>query len=289
MRSFVLSVVAVLALTVPGSSQPAATATKAVAIKSAGFSPASVTIATGDAVKWTNRDTKNHQVVANSGAFASPVIAPGHSYSHTFGTAGTYRYHDALHPSLTGKVVVTGPPPAVTIAAAAPIITYGDSTHVSGQVSSGKAGETVTVFAQPYGQVSPMLIGTLLTGTNGTWDVAVKPELLTSYQAHWKSTVSSTVLVSMRPAVRFSVGHRYAFVKVRADRSMQGRKVYVQRLTRFKEWVKIKRVILGRSSGRLFRLRLPRGRYVLRVYMTINQAGAGYLDGYSRTVVYRRK
>ena len=111
------------------------------------------------------QDTKNHQVVANNGSFVSPTIAPGKTYTHTFNTAGTFNYHDALHPSLTGKIIVTGPPPAVTIGAAVPILDYGQSTHISGVVSSKKAGETVTVWAQPYGQVSPVQIATLLTGT----------------------------------------------------------------------------------------------------------------------------
>src|SRR5947207_3355665 len=191
MRSFVLTMVATAALVLAGASQPATTAvTKTVKITATAFTPASVTIATGDAVKWTNTDTKTHQVVSNSGAFASPIIAAGKSYTHTFKTAGTYRYHDALHPALTGKVVVTGPPPAVTIG-------------------------------------------------------------------------------------------------VVAARSMAGRKVYIQRFTRFHEWVKIRRVILGSTSARSFRLKLPRGRYVLRAYITVNQAGAGYLDGASRNIVYR--
>src|ERR1044072_8313073 len=103
MRTVVLAAAAVLALAVTGASQTASTATKAVAIKAAGFQPATVTIATGDAVKWTNRDTKTHQVVANNGSFASAVIRPGKTYTHTFNTAGTFGYRDALHPSLTGK------------------------------------------------------------------------------------------------------------------------------------------------------------------------------------------
>ena len=115
MRSFVFAAVTVLALALAGASRPAATVTKSVKITATGFSPASVTIATGSAVKWTNSDTKDHQVVANNGAFASPIIKPGRTYSHTFNTSGTYRYHDALHPALTGRVIVTGPPPAVTI------------------------------------------------------------------------------------------------------------------------------------------------------------------------------
>jgi plastocyanin len=288
MRTVVLAAAAVLGLAVTGASQPASQATKAVAIRATGFSPATVTIATGDAVKWTNRDTKNHQVVANNGSFASAVIKPGRSYSHRFNTAGTFGYRDALHPSLTGKVVVKGPPPAVTIGTATPIIDYGQTTHISGAVSSGKAGETVTVWAQPYGTVSPVQVATLLTAANGVWDLVVKPTLLTTYQARWKSTVSQAVGVQLRPSVAFSAYKRWGSIKVRADRPLKGKKVYLQKFTRFHEWVKVRPVILGNGSGKRFRLGLTGGRrYAVRIFMSLNQVGAGYLDGFSRTVVVR--
>jgi plastocyanin len=288
MRSLVLIAVGTLALVLAGASRPAATVTKTVKITATAFSPASVTIKTGDAIKWTNSDTKAHQVVANNGAFASPTIAAGRSWTHSFNTAGTFRYHDALHPALTGKVVVSGPPPAVTIAAGAPIITFGQTTAIAGQVTTGQANEKVDLYAQPYGATSPLLVASLLTGANGAWAVSVKPDWATTYSAHWKSTVSSTVSVGVRPSIAFTIRkHQRAAVKVKTARSMQGRKVYIQRFTRFHEWVKFRVVMLGPTSGRAFRFHLKRGRYTLRAYMSINQAGLGYLEGFSRTIVYR--
>src|SRR4029079_10312097 len=160
MRTVVLAAVAGLALAITGASQTASTVTKTVSITATAFSPTSRTIATTDAIKWTNNDTKSHQVVANNGSFVSPTIAPGKSYTHTFNTAGTYRYHDALHPALTGKIVVNGPPPAISIEAGTPILVYGQATHIHGQISNGQAGETVTVYSQPYGEPSATLIAT---------------------------------------------------------------------------------------------------------------------------------
>jgi plastocyanin len=288
MRTVVLAAVAALALAVTGASQPASTVTKAVSITATAFSPTSRTIATTDSIKWTNKDTKSHQVVANNGSFVSPTIAAGKSYTHTFNTAGTFNYHDALHPSLTGKIVVTGPPPAITIGAASPILDYGQSTHITGAVSNKKAGETVTVWAQPFGQVSPVQIATLLTSTNGVWDVMVKPTLLTNYQAHWKSTVSAQVGVQLRPAVVFGAAKRWGSVKIKTDRSLAGKKVYLQKFTRFHEWVKVRPVVLGSGSAKRFLLELPGGhRYAVRIFMSLNQIGAGYLDGFSKTVVVK--
>ena len=259
MRTAVLAAVAALALAATGASQSASQATKTVTIKATAFSPTSRTIATGDAIKWTNADTKNHQVIANNGAFASGTIGPKKTYSHTFNNAGTFNYHDALHPALTGKIVVKGPAPAVTIGATVPLLTYGEATHISGTVSNKRAGEQVTLFAQPYGQASPVQIATVLTTTGGVWDFVVKPTLLTTYEAHWKSLVSPKISLQMRPLVQFSASKGMGFVKVKTNHSLQGRKVYVQRFTRFGQWVKMKRVILGRNSQKLFYLRLPRG------------------------------
>jgi plastocyanin len=286
MRTVVLAAVAGLALAVTGASQPASTVTKTVSITASAFSPTSRTIATTDSIKWTNKDTKNHQVVANNGSFVSPTIGPGKSYTHVFNTAGTFRYHDALYPAHTGKIIVNGPPPAITIGAAVPIINYGQSTHISGVVSNGKEGETVTVWAQPYGQVSPVQVATLLTAAGGVWDLTVKPTLLTSYVAHWKSTVSQTIGIQLRPTISFGASKRWGSVQVKAGRELKGRKAYLQKYTRFHEWVKVRPVILGKSSRSRFLLELKPGghRYAVRIFMSLNQIGAGYLDGFSKTV-----
>jgi hypothetical protein len=131
-------------------------------------------------------------------------------------------------------------------------------------------------------------VANLLTTTNGVWDLVVKPTLLTTYEAHWKNRVSQKVSLALRPNVLFSVGRRYAFVKVKCNHSLQRRKVYLQRYTHFGQWVKFRRVLLSPSSSRLFVLKLPHGRNTLRVFMSYNQVGPGYLSGYSRTVVARR-
>jgi len=86
-----------------------AAATITIQIKSTGFSPSAVTINHGDTVIFRNVDTVDHQVVADSGSFASPILHAKQSWTATLNTPGTFRYHDALHPRLTGKIVVKGP------------------------------------------------------------------------------------------------------------------------------------------------------------------------------------
>src|SRR5207253_1543733 len=77
-----------------------------VTITTAGFVPSAVTIDQGDSITWTNTDAANHQVVGDKGAFSSPVLKTGQSYSFTFSTAGTFHYKDALAKKLKGTVVV---------------------------------------------------------------------------------------------------------------------------------------------------------------------------------------
>jgi plastocyanin len=94
MRRFIPIAVAGMALVLAA---PASTATSTVQIKATGFVPATVTINQDDTVTWTNTDTKDHQVVANGGSFASPILKPTKTYSHSSG-AGTFRYHDGSIP-----------------------------------------------------------------------------------------------------------------------------------------------------------------------------------------------
>ncbi len=287
MRKLLFSLVVLLAL---GVAQPVAAATSNVRITSTGFSPQRVTIKTGDSVKWTNRDTKSHQVVANNGAFVSPILAPGRTYTKRFTASGTYRYHDGLYPSRTGRVVVTGPPPSVSIAATAGVIRYGQRILLAGVVSSHEANQTVILFWQPYPQGSFSELTRVLTTTGGAWSVFVAPKVLTFYMARWSGKQSQTLTIGVQPALSLlkRPDGRF-FTRAKAATSYAGHFVFVQRLTRFGEWVKIAKFKLGTRSARIFALRLPRGRLSrIRIFMTVNQAGPGYLAGFSNVVAVRR-
>ena len=72
------------------------------------FSPATVTIAAGGSVTFRNDDDRAHTVTAKDGAFNSGTIAEGGSWKRTFKQAGTFSYLCAIHPEMTGKVVVKG-------------------------------------------------------------------------------------------------------------------------------------------------------------------------------------
>ena len=87
----------------------------------------------------------------------------------------------------------------------------------------------------------------------------------------------------MRPSITLLPGRRGWFLaRVTADRSFAGRWVYLQRRSGFGQWVSIRSYALGsRSPGSSSACRRTRGTY--RIFMTVNQAGAGYLAAWSGT------
>jgi plastocyanin len=82
---------------------PAATEVK---IDNFSFSPATLTVAVGATVTWTNNDDIPHTVVSTEKVFKSKVLDTGEKFSFTFAKAGEYPYFCSIHPKMTGKVVV---------------------------------------------------------------------------------------------------------------------------------------------------------------------------------------
>ena len=288
----VILIVATLALVLAA---PASSATTTIQIKRTGFVPASVTIDHDDSVTWTNTDTTDHQVVANGGSFASPILKPGKSWTHTFRNGGTFHYHDSLHPGLKGTLVVRGAPDQVTLATSAPVVKFGASVTLTGTISSKRAGETVTLVQLPYGQATKQVVATLQTTTGGAFSFTVSPQVNTTYQAQWKS-LESSVIVQVQPVIKLPFVSRtgYFHFYVTAGQSFAGKTVFLQRFTLARQWVNIRALTLGQMSGRLISVRfvrslVPRGRWSIRVFMPASEMGGGYLDAWSGTQPVVRK
>jgi plastocyanin len=293
MRTFVTGLLAAttaaLVLAAAGSA-----ATSTVQIKSTGFSPGSLTVNHGDKVTFKNVDKVDHQVVADSGAFASPILHANQSWTTAaLTTAGTFHYHDALHPRLTGKLVVKGPPPAVSLALSVPIVYYGEQVTLSGAISSGAANQSVEIDQQPWGQASQTQVAIVKTGTGGTYSYALTPSIYTTYVARWGNVASGNVVVQVAPKMRLVPGGAgYMKVYVSSPVSLWHRHVYLQRLSVYGQWVNIAALMLGQQNGRLFQPTkyLPKGVSHVRVFLSVNQAGNGLLASHSgtQTIVRRR-
>jgi plastocyanin len=81
----------------------------AVSIVDLTFEPATVEVVAGSTVTWTNDDGLPHTITAREDDFNSGVVMSGDSFSQAFETPGSFDYFCAIHPSMTGTVVVREP------------------------------------------------------------------------------------------------------------------------------------------------------------------------------------
>ena len=70
--------------------------------------PADLAVAAGGSVTWTNADSAPHTVTFDDDTCASGSIGPGASVTVRYDVAGTFAFHCAIHPRMTGTLVVGG-------------------------------------------------------------------------------------------------------------------------------------------------------------------------------------
>ncbi|MBI3537261.1 MAG: LysM peptidoglycan-binding domain-containing protein [Chloroflexi bacterium] len=93
----------------PGTPTPSAAA---VVMQNISFLPATLTLARGSTVTWTNIDTIAHTVSSGtpgvlSGLFRSNQLAPGQTFSFSFSQAGAVQYFCEIHGAqMTGTITI---------------------------------------------------------------------------------------------------------------------------------------------------------------------------------------
>jgi plastocyanin len=277
-----VGVAALLCATVVGA------ATTTVQVTKNGFTPKSITVTAGDTVTWHNADSRIHQVVADNGAFASPALAANASWSYTAAKSGKFTYRDAYATTHRGTLIVNAPPATLSLAPALGTVIYGSSTAVNGTVSNNLTNEAVTLTSQAYGK-SVQSVASTTTTTAGAFFFGVTPTIQTTYTAHYRSSNSTPVTVNVAPRVGLGQSGSLFIAKVTSDLGYAGRFVIVQKRNAVGGWYSFKRVYLGDSSRATFRLKLAKGHYTLRLYLPPSQAGAGYVQGFSRLLPIVRK
>ena len=74
------------------------------------FEPRTLVVMNGTTVTWTNDDeNRNYSVVSDTGApaaFQSGALSKGGIFTFRFAQPGTYPYHSAIPPEITGRIVV---------------------------------------------------------------------------------------------------------------------------------------------------------------------------------------
>lgn len=279
-RMLILSLALLAAL---GAAAAIGAATTTIQITKNGFTPKTVTVTAGDTVTWHNSDTKSHQVVADNGSFASPVLAAGQTYSYTATKSGTFKYRDSYATSHTGTVTVKAPPASLTLGSSLSTVIYGSATQLNGQVSNQLSNQPVTLSAQQYGK-SVQSVQSTTTQSSGTFIFGVTPTISTTYTAHYTTSNSNPVTVNVAPRVGFGRSGRTFIAKVTSDLGYTGKYVMVQKKNRVGGWYTFKRLYLGDSSRATFVSHLPKGNYTLRLYLPASQAGLGYVQSFSRMI-----
>jgi plastocyanin len=124
MRRILLALCAVVALAAAGcggsddggstSSAPASTSSSssggggvAIKMQNIAFDPKDVTVKVGQKITWTNDDSTDHNVTADSGAdFKSDNFGKGGTFDFTPDKAGTIAYECTLHPGMKATITV---------------------------------------------------------------------------------------------------------------------------------------------------------------------------------------
>jgi plastocyanin len=102
--SALAALIALMALSVMHGNANAADAQ--VKIANFTFEPAVLTVKVGTTVIWVNDDDIPHLVSEKDGKFRSSALDTGDKFSQTFSAAGAVEYFCAVHPHMTGKIVV---------------------------------------------------------------------------------------------------------------------------------------------------------------------------------------
>jgi plastocyanin len=84
----------------------AAAVANQVVIENFSFAPATLTVKAGTKVTWINRDDVPHTVNENDKRFKSGPMDTDDQFSYTFSAPGTFNYFCALHPKMTGQIIV---------------------------------------------------------------------------------------------------------------------------------------------------------------------------------------
>ncbi len=83
------------------------TATVTVEMAEFAYEPAEATAKVGDVIAWANSDAAPHTATMDDESCATGNIPTDGTGALVFNAAGTYPYHCAIHPTMTGSVVVT--------------------------------------------------------------------------------------------------------------------------------------------------------------------------------------
>ncbi len=78
-----------------------------VEIRGFDFFPRELTVRTGAAVTWLNRDEAPHDATDQAGAWATGLLKQDQSITIVFDSPGVYQYHCTIHPNMQATLNVS--------------------------------------------------------------------------------------------------------------------------------------------------------------------------------------
>jgi phosphodiesterase/alkaline phosphatase D-like protein len=277
--------------------RPFATIAAASGVGSSGATLAGTVDPNGHAASWYFQygTTTSYGTQTPTRSSSSKSGAHGVTEAITGLDAGTtYHYRlvavNGIGTTFSNDATFTTAGPPLTLGASATSVVLSRSVTLTGKLSSGRANENVVVFAQRYASGSFFAVATVLTDSGGRWTLTVRPRIATTYKSVWNGNTSATVTVGVHPAISLRALKNLRFAThVTGTHSFAGRVVQLQRRRSNGSWATIARARLNAGSNAIFRPRLSRGRSTLRIAFSVNQAGGGYLAGFSRAITVRRR
>jgi plastocyanin len=298
MRSiYAFAVAAIVLVAVP----TAGAATVPVSITKSGYTPSTVTATTADTLQFKNNDTVAHQVAfkPTTGVTCSPspfALQAGQSGTCTFTSAGSLTFSDPTVTGTTfqGTLTVTAPPvpDTLTLFADPQEVAFSSQVHLTGELSSKKAGVDVAVMAKPCGKTTATRAASVQTTAGGEFSTDLRTARNTVYTVQVGNTASEEVSIKVEPRLRLGrvAAHRYS-LRVFAAQSFAGKFATFQRL-KGNRWISVKRVRLQKNSTNILPTVISsvpfrwnsKSRPRVRAILTQTQAGACYLAGVSNDI-----
>jgi len=166
-------------------------------------------------------------------------------------------------------------------------VLYGHRLTLTGRLLNGHAGQRVSIVARQYGRSAPRLVARVKTTAGGRFSLRVKPRIMTAYQARLgRAHSSARIVVGVQPALTIrELRNGLLRTIVRAGKSFGGRRIELQRRGRNGSWSTIATAPLGPNSTAVLAIPLPTT--TIRIAMSVNQAGRGYLGTSTHPLHYR--
>jgi plastocyanin len=236
-----------------------------VSMLTSAYAPTHTDVLIGDLLRWSNDSVRAHTVAAQSGAWASPRVYSGESFSHRFDTAGSEPYYCTLHVFMRGVVDVHHVLLAPPTEPGAP----GRPYAVQGRAAL-PAGSTVAIEADTGSGFAAAANATV--GANGAFSADVVPSTTTTYRAVTAEETSPPVqlLVLDRKLTVSATGRgRRVLIDAAVAPASPGATVVVQlRLPERFGWWPVASAKLDHHSRARIALRLGH-RYRARVVLTL--------------------